>query len=427
MQIITNYVIGVGPVGLITAKTLLDSGEKVVLIAPKQDYITNYSARNFDKKMRVKKNLGIYGGTARIWDFQCTRLSENAFNQLEISTRIGYLDYLESSKKIEEMLGIHNWPLDRETPNLSSNSSSTYISKVFSVIAKHFSWDSLFEKHIAFNKIERIHDEVIEIATNQERSLSMKTLQKIEMNEFDRIFIAAGSVGTYKILDRYIGDEKPKIDLPKDHPSMYVGRIIGIHNLELRKAFSTLPDGLKMKSKFKVEQNSELGIFELREKWPRNILSYLKRSVNLLLRMVRINTRFLPNLYLWVQVAQSKNQNQESAPVGATRQSEWTVTEADIENFHAIVESAEVFLKEKGMRVVDRIPIKSVKEFMSSSEEAFHPCGVIDLEEFEALSNRNVFVLGAAILGNVSWNNPTVPAMAISRIIAIQALNPSDD
>jgi len=285
----------------------------------------------------------------------------------------------------------------------------------------------LFEKHIAFNKIDRIHDEVLEIVTNQDRSLTLKTLQKIEMNEFDRIFVAAGSVGTYKILDRYIGDEKPKIDLPKDHPSMYVGRIIGINNLELRKAFSTLPDGLKIKSKFKVEQNSELGIFELREKWPRNILSYLKRSVNLLLRMVRINMRFLPNLYLWVQVAQSLNQNQESASVGATRLSEWTATEADIENLHTIVESAEVFLKEKGMRVVDRIPIKSVEEFMTSSDEAFHPCGVMDLEEFEVLAKKNVFVLGAAILGNVSWNNPTVPAMAISRIIAIQALNPSDD
>jgi hypothetical protein len=88
--------------------------------------------------MRVKKNLGEYGGTARIWDFQCTRLSENAFNQLEISTYIGYHDYLDSSKKVEEMLGIGNWPFDRETLNLNSNSSSTHISKVFSVIAKNF-------------------------------------------------------------------------------------------------------------------------------------------------------------------------------------------------------------------------------------------------------------------------------------------------
>lgn len=423
MKDMTNYVVGVGPIGLITAKTLVDSGERVVLIAPNQNLVTSYSARNLEKKVRVKRNSGETGGAARNWDFQCTRISEKAFEKLEISNSISYLDYLISSEIIERLIGIKNWPSRPEEIVWKSKNSSVLIRETFSVIAEKFTWDEIFQPHLSREIIDRYHDEALQIVRDSEQKIRMKNMGTIEIKDTDRVFLANGTIGTQKLLRAYSERETLRILPPKDHPSMYAGRITNPQALKFRQLIEILPDGTKIKLKFKVENDVELGIFELRERWPKDLTAFTKRFLNLLFRFLRITKRFLPELHLWIQLAQSFKREISPTPQEDNYSHIWTATIADFENYQVILESAEKFLSDNGMHLLRSNAIIDVKDLTMKSEEAFHPSGILGLDGIRILSKEKVYVLGAAILGNVSWNNPTIPAMAISRILTISAIN----
>ena len=153
-----NYVIGGGPVALITAETLSRAGKSTVMIFPQTSTVENYSTRDFSRQETCEKSKGVFGGTARLWDYQCTRVSKLAFHENPISEQISYSDYLTNSIYIEQKLGIHKWPDEDRSAVWIAEDHLSSISEEYSVIAPRTRWDEYFENLFTDPNITFIND-----------------------------------------------------------------------------------------------------------------------------------------------------------------------------------------------------------------------------------------------------------------------------
>jgi hypothetical protein len=412
-----NYVIGVGPVGLITAQTLIENNENVVLISPPQNELSNFSVRDTSFGVVDSNIKDEFGGVARIWENQCTRISENAFNTLGISQIVRYEEYLKCSQEVEWILQIYEWPTPRTHPIWKSNVEDLSIFETCSVLAPFQSWDKIFENVIRSQKVSLINAEVASIKSVQPRELVLTDGNKIVLGNSDRVFLAAGTLGNYRILKSSQLIPKGKLLFPLDHPSLYAARLSGVHDEIFRELFKETSSGLMMKKKYAVEGKKIYGIFEIREKWEKNLGSILKRGLNRVLKIFGMNTLFLPQLFLWVQIAQERDSKLHSDYSDFSSDQTWSASLADIISYGIIVESAEAFLKTYNIFLTKKVNIKFTSKLNAISSEAYHPSGIIDIEDFTKLQIEGITVLGASILDNLSWNNPTLPSMAISRQI----------
>jgi hypothetical protein len=419
----TNYVIGVGPIGLMTAKTLAELNENVVMIAPKQGQIESFSVRNFNRTIKVKSKAGTFGGTARIWDYQCTRLSRKAFGNLSISELIKYEEYIDSSRIAEEILGIRDWPTISDSSSMEKIYDELSITEEFSVIAPKHSWDIYFKDLFNNEHITILEDRIQRIKIGSHRELELTQGECLILNDNDRIFLACGTIGNYKILKDSQLVPPTKLQYPFDHPSLYAARISGVNNNEFRVIFKEVPPKTRIKKKYLVSGSAELGIFELREKWPTQIRSLLQRALNLLMRQIGVKKYFLPDLYLWIQLAQARNPILTAQTSDNYSSNEWSASTDDVNNFNSIMELAEDYLKSFGMSIERTVSCKSILDLNSKTQEAYHPSGIIEREELSELQEMGINVLGASVLGNLSWNNPTLPAMAISRCLTLRAVS----
>ncbi len=415
----TNYVIGGGPVALIASETLALAGEKVVMIFPHTNKIIKHSVRDSKRVEFCKEDLGLYGGTARIWDFQCTRLSRMAFLSNPVAKKISYLEYLSSSKYVEEKLGISSWPKIKESLTWTSKDSSAQIQTCFSVIAKKRNWDTYFFDIDKSGNIQTLDNFVEEIDLASGVKIRLDSGREVVLEEQDVLYLAAGTIGILDIIKASTDLKEIPLNALLDHPSFEIGRVKGIIPDHLRKPFLNDNLGNLLKKKYLVRIEKELGIFEFREKWPAGFLTKLKRISNLVLRIFHICPLFRPDLWVWIQMSQTQIRSQR---IEGRFGGDWKVLDEDVMNLNTSIQILQNFMESLGLELLLEYSITNPSDFVENSKEAFHPSGILELDEQDLLTQARIFPLGACILGNTSWNNPTLIAMATTRAIILQQL-----
>jgi hypothetical protein len=342
-----------------------------------------------------------------------------------ISKFIDYDEYIDSSREVEKILGIESWPTVGNMPVIEFTTDKVSITEEFSVIAPKHQWDEYFQGLIENTKITILEEKVENIRIGFNRELVLTDNGSITLKDSDRIFLACGTIGTYQILKESQLLPPNKLQFPLDHPSMYAARITQVINDDFREIFKNVSPEISIKRKYLVSESAELGIFELREKWPPRIGSLAKRAINLISRQIGLKKRFLPDLYLWIQLAQARSLISSATSAQHSKTIEWSVSNEDLKNYQSILKHAGIFLRSLGMYIEEEIECKSISDLISISQEAFHPSGIIELEELSKLQRIGINVLGASVLGNLSWNNPTLPAMALSRCLTLRAVSHS--
>ncbi len=420
-------VIGAGPAGLMWTHTGIIMGKKVLLIDQGGYSEPSYSSIKISLESESEVQLGGIGGTANAWQGQCVRFEKNQFNAIFKSTSDADFDeYLRESAHVEKLLGIK---LGNRAPKLERRARrelnlTDEIGVKFSYIPSILNWRKIFRATLSHSNLDYQEATVtsLEFENNHISGIVSKENKKMLVGESTKVVVTTNAITTNRLLRDL--DSPPKENGDEDvwvfdHPWRTKYRYINRKNIFVRRKLFNFHIGLgyRMTSKYKFEVRVEgepIGVFELRPDFQGHFINkVIARGTQKVFGVSIIAPNFID---VWCQISQSKKHS-----YGKFDTLENALNLSDIARLEYVEKTARKILEKTGFKLISEIESSSI-------EQAFHTTGTIEfssegnLQKFNypgrANKATNLYVSGAACLGNCSWINPTFSILVLASLNA---------
>ena len=421
-------VIGAGPAGLSCVKELLRKNKKILLIYPGSD---------------LSENIG---GLANQWHSQCAVFQEKDLQNSQIFNNwpLNYEEYFRYIKEIEQIFEIDIKENNSSVEIMQFENGLRSINQVKTLIGSRLKWTELFKYELSHQNLTKINGEVVTILHEGiARGILLKDGRSILFAPRIKIYLAAGCAKNTQILGQSnfnkLTDSKVFGNYLTDHP-MFENHILEKgHKKNFYEIFKNKKSSgkkFKEKTKYEIVVNSKiLGVFEIRHYYTKRALDenhktispdeILKQIVNRIMQKIFKRIVFKPlQSKLWIQLAQNLNPDSKFFVDQKAFHEAWQMDQIDLQNYHEIVNTAELLLKKWGFKLKEIKNINSVQDLRESSIPAYHPSGTTRAhasKEFGVVDGigklydcENLFLCGSSIFTTPGWANPTLTIMALS-------------
>jgi len=445
-------ILGAGPAGLAVAEYLIERGFEVHVYDRGQTRSCFFSASGeFHGQVFYPGGLG---GSTQIWGAQLVRLNDSDRNSW---LNFGGVEreFLESIEFCtDEILTRLGRSIPRNNQYVFDNIKDSMWRITGSQILSENNLCKIFQStidHPKFNYYEGVSAVRFQKGI-MGLSLILSSGEEISL-KLNSVFLALGAIENAAILMRSqpfipeLNNNELGCNV-QDHPHGVVMKVSGFGDpFNHKRKLLSLPkrcDKKKFEFTYNWNGHTKTAILELRQKHYettilddfkilmnrfqfRNILDLLKRiflkSLGSLLRK-EIAIEFAE---VWIQYEQSRNTNSRIFVESEIRY-EWAQNEEDLNFVNHFIEEIDVFLKNFGLKVFDKIYFENVAELNEWSTEACHPSGTIPLgsnadkgiANFAGMVHAlpNTYILGSGLFPTSGWFNPTLVIMAMSRAVA---------